>query len=50
MARVITAIVTGIVLAMFLSACASRAPRVNCEGRLQPINLPAPAGDEDRAP
>lgn len=34
----------GIVLlvAALLSACHTRPPRVDCEGRLSPINAPAP--------
>ena len=31
-------------LTLALSACAHHALRVNCEGPLRPINLPAPEG------
>jgi len=27
----------------FVTGCATHAPRVNCGGRLEPINAPAPA-------
>jgi hypothetical protein len=34
--------------AIVLAACAHRPPRVNCDGKLQPINQPAPIQEEDR--
>lgn len=33
--------VLGAVVVGFLSACAHKSPRVDCDGRLQPINQPA---------
>jgi len=36
--------VTAVVLVFaFVAGCATHAPRVNCGGRLEPINSPAPA-------
>jgi hypothetical protein len=34
--------VTVLLVAVLLSACHTRPPRVDCEGRLSPINAPAP--------
>jgi hypothetical protein len=36
-------------LVMLAAACAHRAPRVDCDGKLQPINPPAPVR-QDEAP
>jgi hypothetical protein len=35
-------LVNVLLVAALLSACHTRPPRVDCEGRLSPINAPAP--------
>ena len=43
----LAAILTAVALAVALIGCASHPPKVNCEGKLRPINLPAPAVQSD---
>ena len=38
--RAVTAVM---LVSAFVTGCATHAPRVNCGGRLEPINSPAPA-------
>lgn len=41
--------VLGAVIMGLLSACAHKPPRVDCDGRLQPINQPAAVAGRSRA-
>jgi hypothetical protein len=36
-------------LGLLLAGCVAREITVDCEGKLQPINAPAPAAHEDKA-
>jgi hypothetical protein len=38
---------TALAFAMLLIGCASHPPKVNCEGKLRPINAAAPAAHSD---
>jgi hypothetical protein len=38
-----------VAFAVVLLGCASHPPKVNCEGKLRPINPPAPAARSDVA-
>lgn len=39
--------IIGLALSLVLTACAHREVRVRCDGKLQPINLPAPVKHGD---
>ncbi len=43
-------LVMGLLVAALLSACHTRPPRVDCEGRLSPINAPAPVTQSETHP
>ena len=43
-------LLVSLTLTVFLIACASHPRRVDCEGKLQPINPPAPVAHSDGAP
>jgi hypothetical protein len=43
----LSTLLTALVLAMLLLACASHPTKVDCEGKLRPINSPAPAVHSD---
>ena len=43
-------LLASIAFAVFLTGCAAHPPKVDCEGKLRPINPPAPVvhGDDTR--
>ena len=43
-------LIISIVLAIGLAACTSHPRKVDCEGKLQPINPPAPVARPDGTP